>query len=80
MIGFGIPHTRGDEPWIRSLRDQCKARIPHTRGDEPPLTTGKPNLNRRIPHTRGDEPKFAPPPPPLALVFPTHVGMNRKTK
>ena len=34
----------------------------------------------RIPHTRGDEPYYLLGAEKYQRVFPTHVGMNRKTR
>ena len=53
-------------------------RIPHTRGDEPGFNSGMKGMTACIPHTRGDEPKVQTRRGGSLVVFPTHVGMNRR--
>jgi len=53
--------------------------VPHTRGDEPRKAQLQMAAELNVPHTRGDEP-LGPRLPRWPLdMFPTHVGMNRRS-
>ncbi len=55
-----------------------KPDVPHTRGDEPVGVGIHAGRVGNVPHTRGDEPWTERDESLLALMFPTHVGMNRQ--
>jgi len=52
--------------------------VPHTRGDEPMTSVRRFITWFHVPHTRGDEPVAEATASDATLMFPTHVGMNRR--
>ncbi len=72
----GVPHTRGDEPFLRVIPGGCPAVFPTPVGMNLPQAEVTVDWFR-VPHTRGDEPAGNGLLTKLLSVFPTPVGMNR---
>ena len=58
-VTTNLPHTRGDEPTIKTVQQQLAPAICPTRvGMNRRRRTMANNIVIHLPHTRGDEPKF----------------------